>query len=164
MSKHPNRQSWRTYWRSFFKMRDGARSAKRGLRLLRATRGLEITTSVSSIPRERALMQVIATRYPNWRDLTIHESSPCNRGTSIKLAQQCRFYTASQYDPQLGFGNTHPNAGYRSENLEKQTFPDGAFDLVVTQDVFEHVFDTPSAFRELHARLGPAGLISLRLH
>ena len=116
-----------------------------------------------SIPRERALMHVIATRYPNWRDLTIHESSPCNRGTSVKLAQQCRSYTASQYDPQLGFGNIHPNAGYRSENLEKQTFPDGAFDLVVTQDVFEHFLTLRRLSGKSHARLGPAGLISLRL-
>ena len=102
-------------------------------------------------------MHVIQTRYPNWRDLTIHESSPGNRGASVKLAQQCRSYTASQYDPQLGFGNTHPNAGYRSENLENQTFPDKAFDLIVTQDVFEHVFDAPAAFMEIARTLRRGG-------
>jgi hypothetical protein len=110
-----------------------------------------------SIPRERALMYVIQTRYPDWRDLTVHESSPGNRGASVKLAQQCRSYTASQYDPQLGFGNTHPTAGYRSENLEKQTFGEKAFDLVVTQDVFEHVFDAPKAFMEIARTLRPGG-------
>ena len=102
-------------------------------------------------------MHVIQTRYPNWRDLTIHESSPGNRGASVKLAQQCRSYTASQYDLQLGFGNTHPTAGYRSENLENQTFPDKAFDLVVTQDVFEHIFDAPVAFMEIARTLRPGG-------
>jgi SAM-dependent methyltransferase len=102
-------------------------------------------------------MHVIQTRYPNWRDLTIHESSPGNRGASVKLAQQCRSYTASQYDPQLGFGNTHPNAGYRSENLEDQTFPDKAFDLIVTQDVFEHIFDAPAAFMEIARTLRRGG-------
>jgi SAM-dependent methyltransferase len=110
-----------------------------------------------SIPRERALMHVIQTRYPNWRDLTIHESSPVNRGASVKLAQQCRSYTASQYDPQLGFGNTYPIAGYRSENLEKQTFSDEAFDIVVTQDVFEHIFDPRAAFIEIARTLRPGG-------
>ena len=104
-------------------------------------------------------MHVMATRYPNWRDLAIHESSPCNRGTSVKLAQQCRSYMASQYDPQLGFGNTHPGAGYRSENLEKQTFPDGAFDLVVTQDVFEHVLMLRRHSGKSPARLGPGAHI-----
>jgi SAM-dependent methyltransferase len=110
-----------------------------------------------SIPRERALMHVIQNRYPNWRNLAIHESSPISRGASIKLAQQCSFHTVSQYDPSLGFGNAHPVAGYRSENLEKQTFPDEAFDLVVTQDVFEHVFDAPAAFGEVARTLRPGG-------
>lgn len=110
-----------------------------------------------SIPRERALMRTIQARCPDWRNLAIHESSPGNRGASVKLAQQCRFYTASQYDPQLGFGNTHPQAGYRSENLEKQTFHDESFDLVVTQDVFEHVFDTSLAFSEIARTLRPGG-------
>jgi Methyltransferase domain len=110
-----------------------------------------------SIPRERALMHVIQTRYPSWRDLAVHESSPGNRGASVKLSQECRSYTASQYDPQLGFGKTHPNGGYRSENLEKQTFPDEAFDLVVTQDVFEHIFDARAAFIEIARTLKPGG-------
>ena len=110
-----------------------------------------------SIPRERALMHVIQTRYPNWRDLAIHESSPGNRGASVKLAQQCRSYIASQYDPQLGFGNTHPLAAYRSEDLEKQTFPDEAFDLVITQDVLEHIFDASAAFKEIARTLRAGG-------
>jgi SAM-dependent methyltransferase len=110
-----------------------------------------------SIPRERALMHVVQTFYPNWRDLTVHESSPGNRGASVKLAKQCRSYTATQYDPLLGFGNTHPVAGYRSENLEKQTFPDRSFDLVITQDVFEHIFDAPTAFMEIARTLRPGG-------
>ena len=110
-----------------------------------------------SIPRERALMHVIQTRYPNWRNLTIHESSPVSRGASLKLAQQCGSYIASQYDPSLGFGNTHPLAGYRSEDLENQTFPDEAFDLVITQDVFEHIFDAAAAFREITRTLRAGG-------
>jgi SAM-dependent methyltransferase len=102
-------------------------------------------------------MHIIQTRYPGWRDLNIHESSPGGRGASVKMAQQCRSYTASQYDPELGFGNTHPNASYRSENLELLTFADEIFDLVVTQDVFEHVFDAPKAFKEIARTLRPGG-------
>ena len=102
-------------------------------------------------------MFVIQTRYPNWRNLVIHESSPVNRGASLKLAKQCSSYSASQYDPQLGFGNIHPIAGYRSENLEKQTFSDQSFDLVVTQDVLEHIFDAQAAFKEIARTLRPGG-------
>lgn len=116
-----------------------------------------LCSGCGSIPRERAIMHVLQTRYPNWRDLRIHESSPGNRGTSVKLATECKNYTASQYDPDLGFGNTHPSRGYRSENLEKQTFPDESFDIVVTQDVMEHIFDAEAAFRDIHRTLKPGG-------
>lgn len=102
-------------------------------------------------------MHVIQTRYPNWRELRIHESSPGHRGASVKLREQCKHYTATQYDPDLGFGKTHPTKGYRSEDLEKQTFADEEFDLVITQDVMEHIFETEAAFREIHRTLKPGG-------
>jgi len=116
-----------------------------------------LCSGCGSIPRERAIMQVIKSRYPNWRYLRIHESSPGNRGTSVKLATECKHYTASQYDPDLGFGNTDPTHGYRSEDLEKQTFPDESFDIVVTQDVMEHIFDAEAAFSDIHRTLKPGG-------
>jgi len=110
-----------------------------------------------SIPRERAIMHVIQQRYPNWRDLRIHESSPGSRGASVKLREQCKYYVASQYDPGLGFGNTNSTKGYQSQDLENQTFPDDAFDIVVTQDVMEHIFDAEAAFRDIHRTLKPSG-------
>ncbi len=110
-----------------------------------------------SIPRERALMRILQERFPNWRDLRIHESSPVGRGASAKLAAGCKNYIHSQFDPNLGFGKTHPSKGYRSEDLERQTFADESFDLVVTQDVMEHVFDADAAFREIHRTLKPGG-------
>jgi SAM-dependent methyltransferase len=38
------------------------------------------------------------------------------------------------------------------------TFPDGTFDLVATQDVFEHLFDPFGAEREILRTLRPGGL------
>jgi glycosyltransferase involved in cell wall biosynthesis/SAM-dependent methyltransferase len=116
-----------------------------------------LCSGCGSIPRERAIMHVIQQRYPNWRELRIHESSPGSRGASVKLREQCKHYIASQYDPELGFGNTHSSHGYRSEDLEKQAFPDESFDIVVTQDVMEHIFDAESAFRDIHRTLKPGG-------
>lgn len=110
-----------------------------------------------SIPRERALMNVIETLYPDWRNLKIHESSPGNRGASIKLKQECVQYIASQYDPSITFGKIHPLNGYRSENLEKQTFQDEIFDIVISQDVMEHIFDAEAAFNDIHRTLKPGG-------
>lgn len=51
----------------------------------------------------------------------------------------------------------HPQSGYRCENLEKLTFPDNSFDLFISQDVMEHVFDPEAAFKEIARVLKPGG-------
>lgn len=58
----------------------------------------------------------------------------------------------------LPFGSLHPDHGYRSEDLSRQSFPDGSFDVVVTQDVFEHVFDPAAAIAEIARTLKPGGI------
>lgn len=95
--------------------------------------------------------------YPNWRELRIHESSPGTRGVSPKLLLQCPGYVSSQYHPTVPRGTNHPTEGWRCEDLEKQTFADGVFDLVITQDVLEHVFDFDSVCREIARTLAPGG-------
>ena len=113
--------------------------------------------SCGSIPRERALMKVIADHYPNWRKLRIHESSPVERGASSKLRRQCSQYTASQYYPDVTPGQEHQDSGYRCENLEALTFMDESFDLFISQDVMEHVLDPAVAFQEISRVLKPGG-------
>ena len=110
-----------------------------------------------SIPRERALMKVIKDFYPNFTVLDIHESSPGARGASLKLRKLCKNYTASQYYTHIPFGHVHPKSGYRSENLEQLTFPDNSFDLLITQDVMEHILDPEKAFKEIARVLKPGG-------
>lgn len=114
-------------------------------------------SSCGSIPRERALMKVISDYYPYWRDLGIHESSPGGRGASIKLHQECKNYSASQYYPNHTPGQVHPQSGYRCENIEEMTFDDNSFDLFITQDVMEHIFDPKKAFKEIARILKPGG-------
>jgi SAM-dependent methyltransferase len=58
----------------------------------------------------------------------------------------------------LAFGAVHPVLGYRSEDLAAQTFPDGMFDVVLTQDVFEHLFDPAAAISEIGRTLKPDGI------
>lgn len=116
-----------------------------------------LCSNCGSIPRERALMQVIKTYYPNYRDLKIHESSPGDRGTSIKLKSECRSYSTSHYYNDLPLGQYHPTHGHRCENLENLTFADEEFDLFITQDVMEHIFEPDKAFREIARVLKPGG-------
>jgi hypothetical protein len=107
-----------------------------------------------SIPRERALLTVLEQRYPDWRERSLHESSP-GSPSSTKLAHECKGHVASHYFMDVAGGGFKD--GMRSENLERQTFADASFDLVITQDVMEHVFDLPAAYREIARTLKPGG-------
>lgn len=112
-----------------------------------------------SIPRERALMVTIEKYLPNWKELKIHESSPGNKGASLKLKEQCVNYLASQYYPDLKFGDIVGE--FRNEDLESQTFADETFDLVVTQDVMEHIYEPDKAFKEIARTLKKGGFYIL---
>jgi SAM-dependent methyltransferase len=89
-----------------------------------------------------------------WRTLRIHESSP-GSPSSRKLELEAPRYSASFWWPDAELGTTRNR--YRNEDLEQLTFPDESFDLFVTQDVFEHIFDAPAAFREIARVLRPGG-------
>lgn len=109
-----------------------------------------VCSNCNSIPRERALMHCIEKFYPNWRDLHIHESSPANRGASVKLKASCSHYKDTQCFPNLPLGDWN-------QDLENQTFQDESFDLVITQDVMEHIFNPAKAFSEIARTLKPGG-------
>lgn len=115
-----------------------------------------LCNNCGSIPRERALMYCIEKYYPNWKKLNIHESSPASRGASLKLKKNCKNYIGTQYFSNFTFGKMHP-LGWRNEDLENQTFDDGSFDLVITQDVMEHLFDPGLAFSEIGRTLKKGG-------
>lgn len=110
------------------------------------------------IPRERALMLVIDRWMPDWAQKRVHESSPGYRGASVRLRRECGAYTATHFRPGVTLGETIPGTQWTCEDLERQTFADGSFDLVVTQDVFEHVLDPEAAFREVARTLRPGGM------
>ncbi len=74
----------------------------------------------------------------------------------MKLERESRDYTASQYIPSMPFGEVHPD-GFVNQDLENQTFADESFDLVITQDVFEHIFHPDRAIREIARTLRPGG-------
>lgn len=116
-----------------------------------------VCAACSSVPRERAAALMLSRLRPNWRNLTIHESSPEPRGISLKLRQQCRTYIATHFFPGQPLGgivNEH-----RNENLEAQTFEDGSFDLVVALDVLEHVNRPDDALAEIARTLRPGGML-----
>lgn len=108
-----------------------------------------------SKPRERALMRVLEMYFPDWRVRVIHESSPINRGASLRLAKECSSYIPSQLFAGVARGEL--NGGIRCEDLGALTFDDTSIDLHITQDVMEHVLDPAAVFREIARTLKPGG-------
>ena len=113
------------------------------------------TCAGGSVPRERALMLVVRELLPHWERLDIHESSPAPRGASPLIASRAPGYVATQYWPDIPAGTMR--RGIRCENVESQLFSAESFDLVVTQDVMEHVFDPERAYQEIFRTLRPGG-------
>ncbi len=107
-----------------------------------------------SIPRNRALIKVLEDQFPAWRELQIHESSPSGPA-SDKIQRECRGLVRSQYFADVPRGEFLD--GYRSEDLQALTFPDESFDLVISQDVFEHVLRPELAFAEIARTLKQNG-------
>lgn len=108
-----------------------------------------------SIPRERALALVLSRSFPRWRRARIHESSPADRGISPKLQRECGAYVPTHFFPDEEPGSVA--RGVRNENLERQTFEDNVFDLVITLDVMEHVGAPDQVMREVCRTLVPGG-------
>lgn len=100
-----------------------------------------------SIPRWRALLIVLESEAPDWRAMRIHEFSPGGAGSDV-LARSCLHYSYSEFDVP---GEPH-------EDLEMLSFEDGSLDVVITQDVFEHIFDADRAFAEISRVLRPGGI------
>lgn len=114
-----------------------------------------LCSNCGSLPRERALMMIIEKYFPNWRDLKIHESSPVNRGASLKLRKGAKKYIDSQYNANKSFGILLENC--INQDLENQTFNNEVFDIVVTQDVMEHLYEPAKAFAEIARTLKKGG-------
>ena len=96
---------------------------------------------------------------PELAELEIDEVLPSAPGGE-RLARECRAYQSTYCYPGVERGALHN--GSRNEDLEALTFPDDRFDVVITQDVFEHVFDYRMAFREVMRTVRPGGHMSSR--
>lgn len=104
-----------------------------------------------TIPRQRAFVSVLDLHFPAWRSMKVHESSPY----MDFVKKECTDYTASQFYPDKMPGEQVGE--FTCEDLSRLTFPDAMFDLILTQDVFEHVLEPELAFSEIARVLKPGG-------
>lgn len=113
-------------------------------------------------PAQRAFWHVLTTLHPDWRDKVIHESSAGHDAVTSRFLRECPNYIVSQYDKSVPPGtevkdHLLPGGIYIAQDLQAQSFPDAVFDIVVTREVFEHVFDPASAMSEIARTLKPGG-------
>lgn len=89
-------------------------------------------------------------------NLKIYE--PSSIGAMYNVLKLYPYFIKSEYfpNPELKPGNLYK--GVRFEDLQSLTFKDDSFDIVITLDVFEHIQDPESAFREIYRVLKPEGL------
>lgn len=109
---------------------------------------------VQNIARGRHVTLRDMVRDPALQDLAVFE--PALHGPFIRYFQTLPHYMRTYFREHAAPGAEVE--GVRSEDLTALTFADESFDLIVSSDVMEHVFDYPRAFRELHRVLRPGGL------
>jgi SAM-dependent methyltransferase len=107
-----------------------------------------------SEPRRRALTVVLDERVPRWRESRVHEFGPA-RAAVTWFEERCSRYTYSHFWPDVPPGTERD--GVRCEDLMHLTFGDGELDLVISQDVFEHLPDPAAAAAEVARVLAPGG-------
>jgi SAM-dependent methyltransferase len=78
------------------------------------------------------------------------------RGQFVKYLKKLPNYTQSYYWPDVPGGESRN--GIECQDLRRLTFEDNTFDLVLTSDVFEHVFEPERAFTEILRVLRPGGM------
>ncbi|UCD36801.1 MAG: methyltransferase domain-containing protein, partial [Fidelibacterota bacterium] len=97
-----------------------------------------------------SLRQLTATR----PDLKVYQAQA--RGPIHDALASLPGYVCSEFRP-----DTPPGAisasGARHEDLQQLSFPADHFDVVITEDVMEHIRDTDAAWREILRVLKPGG-------
>lgn len=105
--------------------------------------------------RARAVLTTLDDVAPGWRTSEIYEPSPTGKA-STAIAASCRGYSTSVYRPDQEFGSIVD--GVRNEDLHALTIPSQSVDVVLTQDVLEHVFDPERVVAEIARVLRPGGV------
>ena len=95
-----------------------------------------------------------ALKFIKMKNFNIFE--PDSRGSIHNQLFYYPKYLFSEYHPDQKFGDVIN--GIRNEDLQKLIFKDNLFNILITQDVFEHIKDPTQAFKEIHRVLKPNGV------
>ena len=128
------------------------RSIARGLLLALAELSSVQAASISELSSHRGVLTCIYDTQVSFYSQVICYPIP-------DLLSKCRWIDVqtSTYDPNQPWG-TKLAPNITNQNLEKLTFPDDHFDIVITSDVMEHVRLDDLAHREIVRVLKPHGI------
>jgi len=129
---------------------------------LREARCLQCNAS----QRNSDLAKIIINTFSRNDDLSLSQAEPYLKNHVIYEAQaygpihnylkDLPYYNCSEYFDDIPNGYRNKD-GILCENLQDLSFPDETFDLVITQDVLEHVDRPEKAFSEIYRVLKPGG-------
>lgn len=106
-----------------------------------------------SSSRQRALIDYVSRMVPALEELHVYEPAP-TRPTTEYFKRRSARYTWSQYSPDAA---GHQAGNPLNQDLQSLKIPDNAFDLVISQDVFEHIAEPRKAFAGIARVLKPGG-------
>ena len=108
-----------------------------------------------SIPRWRGIVHVLNSKFPDWRNLAIHECGAGGAATRKFRRESTRYSSSCYLVPEVPRGDVVGNVS--CQDIEDLTFADESFDLVITQDVLEHVLRPDRAVAEIARILRSGG-------
>lgn len=119
-----------------------------------------------ALARTAALATVMVQRYGSDGSASLAELSRTRRlprtleigfaGAIAEILRGDPAYSDCEYFEAVPLGQPGPG-DVRSEDVTRLTFPDGSFDLVISQEVMEHVPDARRGFEEMRRVLRPGG-------
>ncbi len=121
-------------------------------RCARRTRDLARTLLETCCPRPAADLR---SALPQLAGLRVFEAQA--GGPLHAVLSGLPRYVCSEYVPEAASPGSPSKGGVRCEDLQALSFADASFDLVITQDVLEHVADPWRAFAEIGRVLAPGG-------
>ncbi|MDY6902026.1 MAG: class I SAM-dependent methyltransferase, partial [Cyanobacteriota bacterium] len=108
------------------------------------------------IPNISSLVEISSkNNFDNLNKLNIYNADVKDAFSQVFHSSGISYYCSS-YIPNIQIG-TEIREQVFCQNLEKLTFSSGKFDVVITEDVFEHIRDYQKAFQEVHRVLKIGG-------
>lgn len=119
----------------------------------------------NSVSRTRHVAKIILELFPRFPEvdslynfskvMDLKILNTCASGAIHEYLKSCKNYTFSEYYDSVNSGEIEN--GVLCEDLTSTSFKNNEFDLIITEDIIEHISDPKKAFNEIRRILKPGG-------